>query len=136
MVGLLASGVCWCGHRCRFCSPSSVLHRGGTERERGLIRVPLLQLICDESESPVTYADHRPPVPPFAYPLLRPLLPFSIDSYDIAHDLLAHIAPQPLDTPKIRCQTPSADGARLHILPLPAYDSGNLRRSDAEHQQQ
>ena len=90
------------------------------------MRIPLLQLICGERERPMTDIDLRPPMPPFSYPPRRPLLPFSNTSYDILHDLLVHYPPQPLDTPKIRCQAPSADGARLHLLPLPAYDSLGL----------
>ena len=126
MVVLLACGVLWCGHRSHSGSQSSVLLRGGTERERVLIRISSLQLICGESDRSATYSDRQPPAPPFSYPPRRPLLPFSNNSYDIPHDLLAHYPPQPLDTPKIRCQTPSADDARLHLLPLPASDSLGL----------
>ena len=87
--------------------------------ELPLHRLPFCQYL-------VTGIDLRPPMPPFSYPPRRPLLPFSTDSYDIFHDLLTHYPPQPLDTRKIRCQTPSADGARLPFLLLPAYDSLGL----------
>lgn len=60
---------------------------------------------------------------PFSYPPRRTLLPFSTYLYDIHHDFLTHYAQQPLDTHKIRCQTPSADGARLLPPSLSAYHS-------------